>query len=267
MKAWQVLANGALGCHAYVLAFPLHGNGLSKPLDSSLRRNDNGDCDQVFFENNKRVLRIASHLVLHPSSFQRRLESRERSQRNQRTTGFCRRRIVWPPCGGHSRYAGTTCLNHWIPACACLLQAGRNDNGGCGQVFFENDKRVLRIASYLVLYSSSFQRRLESRERSRRNQRTAGFCRRRIVWPPCGVHSRYAEMDYLNHWIPACAGMTRGFDSSLHQNDEGGWDQEFIRNGEGVIGITTHLLSPRCHSSEGSPDCMDVGMSMNDGGG
>ena len=37
VKEWQVLANGALGCHAYVLAFPLHGNGLSKPLDSSLR--------------------------------------------------------------------------------------------------------------------------------------------------------------------------------------------------------------------------------------
>ena len=42
------------------------------------------------------------------------------------------------PRGCHSRYAGMACLNHWIPACAgmteswisacaCLLQAGRND--------------------------------------------------------------------------------------------------------------------------------------------
>ena len=28
--------------------------------------------------------------------------------------------------------AGTDCLNHWIPACACLQQAGRNDGGGEG---------------------------------------------------------------------------------------------------------------------------------------
>ena len=26
-------------------------------------------------------------------------------------------------------YARMACLNHWIPACACLLQAGRNDGG------------------------------------------------------------------------------------------------------------------------------------------
>ena len=27
---------------------------------------------------------------------------------------------------------------------------------------------------------------------------------------PCGCHSRSAGMDFLNHWIPACAGMTAG---------------------------------------------------------
>ena len=39
---------------------------------------------------------------------------------------------------------------------------------------------------------------------------TAGFYRRRIARPACGGHARGAGMDYSNHWIPACAGMTAG---------------------------------------------------------
>ena len=36
------------------------------------------------------------------------------------------------PFGCHSRFAGMDFVNHWIPAFACLLQAGRNDGGGWG---------------------------------------------------------------------------------------------------------------------------------------
>ena len=34
-------------------------------------------------------------------------------------------------------------------------------------------------------------------------------------------HSRFAGMDYINHWIPAFAGMTE-VDSGLRRNDNGG---------------------------------------------
>ena len=40
VNGWQVLLDGAFGCRA-LLSFPLCGNGLFKPLDSGLRRNDN----------------------------------------------------------------------------------------------------------------------------------------------------------------------------------------------------------------------------------
>ena len=42
MKRWQVLADGALGGRACGCHSRLRGNGLSKPLDSSLRWNDGG---------------------------------------------------------------------------------------------------------------------------------------------------------------------------------------------------------------------------------
>ena len=42
MNGWQVLSAGLAGCRAFVLSFPLCGNGFYKPLDSGLRRNDNG---------------------------------------------------------------------------------------------------------------------------------------------------------------------------------------------------------------------------------
>ena len=69
------------------LSFPLCGNVLLKPLDSGLRRNDNGGCGQVFFENDKRVRRIASHLVLYSSSFQRRLACMDAGGRAASGTG------------------------------------------------------------------------------------------------------------------------------------------------------------------------------------
>ena len=42
VKEWQVLSDGALGCYAYGCHSRLRENGLFKPLDSGLRRNDGG---------------------------------------------------------------------------------------------------------------------------------------------------------------------------------------------------------------------------------
>ena len=43
MMEWQALWDGGLVGHPFKLSFPLCGNGLNKPLDSGLRRNDNGE--------------------------------------------------------------------------------------------------------------------------------------------------------------------------------------------------------------------------------
>ena len=43
VKGWQALPDGGFGC--CVLSFPLCGNGLFKPLDSGLRRNDDEALD------------------------------------------------------------------------------------------------------------------------------------------------------------------------------------------------------------------------------
>ena len=58
------------------LAFPLCGNGLCKPLDSSLRWNDRGAGVGVFW-NGKGIVKVANHLDLSSSSFRRRPESRK----------------------------------------------------------------------------------------------------------------------------------------------------------------------------------------------
>ena len=42
-------------------------------------------------------------------------------------------RVIVPVCR-HSRSAGMAYLNHWIPACACLQQAGWNDDGGGNRI-------------------------------------------------------------------------------------------------------------------------------------
>ena len=46
--------------------------------------------------------------------------------------------------------------------------------------------------------------------RGRGGEGVAGFSGRRIRLSPHDCHSRYAGMYAINHWIPACAGMTRG---------------------------------------------------------
>ena len=50
--------------------------------------------------------------------------------------------------------------------------------------------------------------------------------------PPSVVIPAYAGMDYVNHWIPACAGMT------------GGWGQALGKHGKGVVEMATHLFPP-----------------------
>ena len=42
MMKWQALSDSALDGHPFKLSFLLRGNGLYKPLDSGLRRNDGG---------------------------------------------------------------------------------------------------------------------------------------------------------------------------------------------------------------------------------
>ena len=47
INGWQILPDGLLGCRACVLSFPLRGNGLSKPLDSSFRWNDDEETRRI----------------------------------------------------------------------------------------------------------------------------------------------------------------------------------------------------------------------------
>ena len=51
------------------------GHGLSKPLDSGLRRNDGRGRSRVFARNGGRVIRMATRLFFSSSSFRRRPES------------------------------------------------------------------------------------------------------------------------------------------------------------------------------------------------
>ena len=63
-----------------------------------------------------------------------------------------------------------------------------------------------------------------------------------------GCHSRAAGMARINHWIPASAGMTEG------------WNRDFFGNGKGTVRVATCLFSPRRHSGEGrNPRLQDVG--------
>ena len=99
---------------------------------------------------------------------------------------------------------------------ACAGMMARGDFG-----FWRNDARAIGMARN-PFHPSSLQRRLESRQQSREDQRmTARFYRHRTAWLSYGCHSRKAGMDSPKHWIPACAGMTAGVDSSLCQTATG----------------------------------------------
>ena len=71
------LAGRRVGLSLLWLAFPLRGNGLSKPLDSGLRRSDGGGWGQAFGRNGKGAIGMVTNPSRPLSSFQRKLESRK----------------------------------------------------------------------------------------------------------------------------------------------------------------------------------------------
>ena len=86
------------------------------------------------------------------------------------------------------------------------MQAGlrRNDGAFCSLPPF------CFSACFLHVAPSSFQRRLESRRPGRRIKGLLVSVRscQSDRMPTLRGHSRAAGMDDINHWIPACAGMT-----------------------------------------------------------
>ena len=65
-----------------------------------------------------------------------------------------------------------------------------------------------------------------------------------------GCHSRFAGMDCLNHWIPACAGMT--------EEAEG---QELGRGSKRAVGIATIPFPPQS-SFRRRPESTPTGMQV-----
>ena len=110
---------------------------------------------------------------------------------------------------GHSRLSGNGLFQP--------LDSGlrRNDGRGCGQAFVRHGKRAVGMAT------NSFRPRRHSSEGWNPGE-GAGECRDgRVYRMPVSscryyCHSRTAGIDGLNHWIPACAGMTVA-DSTLTQ--------------------------------------------------
>ena len=74
VKEWQALPGARVWLS--LLSFPLYGNGLSKSLDSGLRRNDGEGWDQAFARHGRGVVEMATSPFRPPLSFQRKLESR-----------------------------------------------------------------------------------------------------------------------------------------------------------------------------------------------
>ena len=110
----------------------------------------------------------------------------------------------------HSRAAGMDGLNHWIPACAGMTKgtAVRHLSG---------------MAKGLSGWQQAHSRPCRHSSEGWNPGREAGMVKGWQVLPDgaCGYrscgHSRYAGMACLNHWIPACAGMTARGDSGLHR--------------------------------------------------
>ena len=117
---------GFIGWHAWLsclwLSFLLRGNSLSQPLDSSFRWNDGEGCGQECGRHGKRAVGMAANPFLPPSSSQRRLESRKGGRRVKGWQGLSDGTLGCRACGCHSRYAGMTCFNHWIPAFAGMTE-------------------------------------------------------------------------------------------------------------------------------------------------
>ena len=128
----------------------------SRRIPDFLSINDGGGWGQAFARHGRGVIRIATNPFQPPWSFQRRLAYRDVGGRAVSGThgrgiqeggdAMVKEWQILPDgtlgCRAcfHSCYAGMACLNHWIPACACLPQAGRNDRGGCGQEVVRHSK-------------------------------------------------------------------------------------------------------------------------------
>ena len=80
---------------------------------------------------------------------------------------------------------------------------GRGLESGMSQEW----QRSCRDGNPPITSSLSFQRKLESREAGRGVRR---ITRVTLAGITHGCHSRLAGMYAINHWIPACAGMTGG---------------------------------------------------------
>ena len=114
VKGWQVLPDARLRLWR-LLSFPLCGNGLSKALDSGLRRNDDGGCGQAFGRNGRGAVKMATHLF----------PLRRHSSEGWNPGGRSREMMEWQVLSdgalvGHPfklsfPLAGMDCLNHWIP--------------------------------------------------------------------------------------------------------------------------------------------------------
>ena len=61
VKGWQVLPDSKFSYRACILSFPRCGNGLLKPLDSGLRRNDGRGWGWDFFENGKETVGMVTN--------------------------------------------------------------------------------------------------------------------------------------------------------------------------------------------------------------
>ena len=133
------------------------------------------------------------------------------------------------------------CVNHWIPACAGMTVGvgGRNLSG-----------IAKGLSGWRLTHSCPCRHSSEGWNPGGRGREVQGWqslsdgafgCR------CCDCHSRYAGMACVNHWIPACAGMTTGAkvrNLSDMAEELSEWRQ-------------THS-DPRRHSSEGPPESMQA---------
>ena len=154
------------------------------------------------------------------SSFQRKLESRKEGRVGEGIAGFAgwrvglSRLLSFPLCGNGLSQPLDSGLRR---AATGILPSRRiqnflsiNDEGGWSQVFVWNGKGAVGIAINL------FHPHRHSGAGRNPGRRAGGVKRWQALRDSalgCRVcsHSRYAGMAFLNHWIPACAGMTVSF--------------------------------------------------------
>ena len=107
------------------------------------------------------------------------------------------------PLSCHSRCAGMDCLNHWIPAFAGMT---------VGAVVGIFSGMAKGLSGWRQTHSNPHRHSSAGWNpggRRRGGEWVADFSGWRVVGSPFSGHSRVAGMYGLNHWIPACAGMTQ----------------------------------------------------------